>query len=83
MVDIDYPVDMSFAREKTGDEQVLAGNLNPVAVLQDSTPKQIYEALEICHHQAGDRYIVAAGCEITRTTPKENIRILTDYAKSH
>jgi len=83
MVDIDYPVDMSFAREKVGPEQVLAGNLNPVAVLQDSTPKQIYEALEICHHQAGDRYIVAAGCEITRTTPKENVRVLTDYAKSH
>lgn len=83
MVDIDYPVDMSFAREMVGSEQVLAGNLNPVAVLQDSTPKQIYEALEKCHHQAGDRYIVAAGCEITRGTPKENVRVLTDYAKSH
>jgi len=83
MIDVDYPVDILFAREKLGPEQVIAGNLNPVAVLQDSTPKQIYEVLEECHHQAGNNYIVAAGCEIPRGTPNENVRVLTDYAKSH
>ncbi len=82
-VDIDYPVPMSKARNKTGPAQILAGNINPVAVLQDGTPEQIYKAVKKCHEEAGDKFILAAGCEITRGTSPQNVRVLTDYAVSN
>ena len=83
MIDLDFPVSLNLAREKMGAGQVICGNINPVAVLRDKTPDEVYKAIEQCHKEAGKNYIVAAGCEITRDTQIENIRVLSDYAKSH
>ena len=83
IVDLDYPVPVSEGREKMGQAQIICGNIDPVAVLQDSTPEQIHHAIEQCHKEAGSNFIVGAGCEVTRTTPSENLRVLTDYAQSH
>jgi MtaA/CmuA family methyltransferase len=82
IVDVDYMVPISRAREEMGPEQVLAGNLDPVAALRNATPPSITEALAECHRQAGPRYIVAAGCEVPRDTPEENLLALRDYARS-
>jgi MtaA/CmuA family methyltransferase len=81
-VDVDYMVPLAQARQEMGPDQVLAGNLNPVAVLRNGTPESIRAALAECHRQAGDRYIVAAGCEVPRDTPPENVLTLRDYARS-
>ncbi len=83
MIDLDYYTPVSHARGKMGPDQVVAGNIDPVAVLQDSTPEEIYKAVEQCHKEAGKRFIVGAGCEVTRGTPPENVRVLTEYARSH
>ncbi len=83
MVDLDFPCPVAMGREKMGPDQVICGNINPVSVLQDSTAEQVEHALETCHRQAGDRFIVGAGCEVTRDTPVENIRVLCDYAMTH
>jgi MtaA/CmuA family methyltransferase len=83
MIDLDFPSPVRLAREKMGPKQVICGNINPVAVLRDQTPEEIYQAIENCHKEAGDKYIVGAGCEITRDTPQENIRTLARYAASH
>jgi uroporphyrinogen decarboxylase len=79
-IDIDYPVSMADARQKLGLGQVIAGNLNPVAVLRDTNPEAIYRELENCHIQAGKNYIVAAGCEIPADTAHENVQTLREYA---
>jgi MtaA/CmuA family methyltransferase len=83
MVDIDYPCPIALARENMGPQQVICGNINPVSVLQDGSAEDVFKAIENCHKEAGDKYIVGAGCEITRDTPIENLRVLTDYAISH
>jgi len=83
IVDLDYMVPVSQAREKMGQSQIICGNIDPVAVLQDSTPDQIHQAVEQCHKEAGSNFIVGAGCEVTRNTAPENLRVLTDYAQSH
>ena len=83
IVDLDYPVPVSQGREKMGPGQILLGNLDPVSVVRDSTPEQIYKAIEKCHSEAGGNFIVGAGCEITRDTAAENLRVLTNYALSH
>jgi MtaA/CmuA family methyltransferase len=83
MIDLDYPSPMRMAREKMGQKQVICGNINPVSVLQDASPEEIYKAVEICHKEAGENFIVGAGCEVTRDTPLENIKVLGYYASSH
>ncbi len=83
MIDIDYPSPVSMAREKMGPKQVLCGNINPVSVLRDSSPDEIYKAVENCQKEAGDNFIVGAGCEVCRDTPLENLKTLARYASSH
>jgi len=83
IVDIDSQVPLSEARQKMGPNQVLLGNLDPVRELRDGSPASVTAALAECHRQAGPRYIVAAGCEVTRDTPPENMRALARYAQTH
>jgi len=83
IVDLDYMVPVLEGREKMGPTQILLGNIDPVSVLRDGTPEKIYQAVEKCHKEAGSNFIVGAGCEVTRDTTPENLRVLTDYAQSH
>jgi MtaA/CmuA family methyltransferase len=83
IVDLDYPAPVEEGRAQMGTDQVLLGNINPVRVLREGSPDEIYAAIEACHRQAGARYVVGAGCEVTRDTPHENLRALTEYARSH
>ena len=82
IVDLDYMVSVAQAREEMGPEQVLLGNIDPVSVLRAGTPESITEAIAQCHREAGDRYIVSAGCEVPRDTPEENLLALRDYARA-
>jgi MtaA/CmuA family methyltransferase len=83
MVDLDSKAPLSDAREQMGPEQVLAGNIDPVQILRNGTPESIAEALSECHHAAGKNYIVGAGCEVPRDTPKENLIALCEFAHNH
>lgn len=66
-----------------GPQQVLLGNLDPVRVLRDGTAESVCDAVAECHRQAGSRYVVGAGCEIPRDTPKANVRALVTYARGN
>jgi MtaA/CmuA family methyltransferase len=83
MVDIDYPVPMQQARAQTGPQQTLAGNLDPVRDLRNGSPETIVQLLEALHQQAGARWIVAAGCEVVRDTPHENLLAMVEFAQTH
>lgn len=82
IVDLDYPAPIDAARQAMGPNQVLLGNIDPVAALRDGTPESVTAAIADCHNKAGDRYIVSAGCEVTRDTPHDNVRAMRDYARS-
>ena len=83
IVDLDYITPVSEGRDKMGPNQVISGNIDPVRTLKDGTPESVYEAVAECHKQAGNRFIVAAGCEVPRDTPPENLHAMLDYAKEH
>ncbi|MGQ9575743.1 MAG: uroporphyrinogen decarboxylase family protein [Thermoguttaceae bacterium] len=83
IVDLDSMVPVGKARQEMGPQQVLLGNLDPVALLRHSTPEAIQAALAECHGQAGEKYIVGAGCEVPRDTPPENVLAMRDYARQH
>ncbi len=83
LVDLDYPAPLSEGRTQMVDQQVLLGNIDPVRVLRDGTPHTVYQAIGECHRQAGERYIVGAGCEVPRDTPHNNLLALAQYAQAH
>lgn len=83
IVDLDYPSSMADARSAMGSRQMLLGNIDPVRVLQDATSTIVYESIAACHAEAGPRYIVGAGCEVTRGTPHENVHALVRYGREH
>lgn len=83
IVDLDFMVPLAAAREKMGPTQVLLGNIDPVKCLRNGSPADVTEAIRRCHLEAGNRYIVGAGCEIPRGTPHSNVKALADYARSH
>lgn len=82
IVDLDSLASLADARRAMGRDQILLGNLNPVAALRESTPAAVTAALAECHRQAGPRYIVGAGCEVVRDTPVENVQAMVDYARA-
>lgn len=76
IVDIDWQVDGTVARQHLGRETVLAGFLDPVSVVSAQTPRAIRKKLGEAYRQVGDPFMVAAGCEIPSTTPPENLLAL-------
>jgi len=81
IVDVDFLVSLEHARRETGPQQVLLGNLDPVRALRDGTPDGIRAAVAACRRAAGPRYIVGAGCEVTRDTPPANVHALRAAAE--
>ncbi len=83
IVDLDFLAPLDEARAAMGPAQLLLGNIAPVRDLRGGTPEAIYAIVGACHEQAGERYIVGAGCEVPRDTPDENLRALVHYAREH
>jgi MtaA/CmuA family methyltransferase len=83
IVDLDSLTPLDAARRKMGAGQALLGNIDPVRVLRAGTPESVDAAIAECHAEAGQHYIVGAGCEVPRDTPEENLRALTRYAREH
>jgi len=82
LVDLDFMVSVAAARAAMGPNQVFTGNIDPVAVVRNGTPEGITAAIAQCHEEAGQHYVVAAGCEIPRDTSHQNVEALARYAKS-
>ncbi len=80
LIDIDFPQTLAQVRAEVGPDVCLAGNVHPVEVLYRGTPDMVRRAFEGCRSEAGERYILAAGCEIPAGTPEPNLRALFDFA---
>lgn len=81
IIDIDSMVPMDEARAKIGPLACLLGGVDPVRELQNATPQELMIALAKYHQQAGEHYIVGAGCEVTPGTLSENLKTMAAYAK--
>jgi MtaA/CmuA family methyltransferase len=82
IVDLDFLAPVSEGRAAMGPGQVILGNVDPVRVVRNGTPEDVYRAVRECHMQAGPRFVVAPGCEIPRDTPHENVRVFAEYART-
>ena len=78
ILDCDWMVDMAKAREILGSKVTLAGNLDPVHAIMNSTPENIKRKFREIYEEVGNPYLVNAGCEIPVGTPIENLRALCE-----
>jgi MtaA/CmuA family methyltransferase len=73
IIDLDWQVDLDHAREILGNEVVLGGNINPVLV-QDKSEEEVYAlSRRLVDKYKDQKYLLAAGCEITVLTPHQNL----------
>lgn len=78
ILDIDHMVDMNYARKIIGDKVALSGNLDPVSVIKNGSPKIISDQIKRIYENVGNPYIVNAGCEIPSGTPIENLKAMCE-----
>lgn len=72
IVDVDWMVPMADAASAfTG--QSPCGNFDPVAVMLQGTPDEVFDVTLACRAQGGPRFISMAGCEIPDGTPAANL----------
>ena len=73
IIDLDWMVDMGAAAAAHGQRVSFCGNFDPVAVMLQGTPQQVYEASQACMRAGGQRSFSAGGCEIPDGTPRDNL----------
>ena len=74
IIDLDWMADIRRAAEILGEYPVLCGNFDPVQVMLQGAPEDVYQATQYCLQNGGPRLISGAGCEIPDRTPHENLR---------
>ncbi len=74
IIDVDWMVSLSAARDAVGPDVTLAGNFNPTAVLLQGTPDGVAQAARDCIASAGAKFILQPGCEVPPGTPEANLR---------
>jgi len=81
IIDIDWMVDMERAHEAVGDGITLCGNLDPVAVIQDLSARELYRVSRaFVESERGRNFIFSGGCEVTVNTPPENLHAMREAA---
>ena len=73
IIDLDWMVDLTQAAETIGDRAALCGNFDPVAVMLQGSPEEVYRSAAACARDGGGRSFSAAGCEIPDGTPHANL----------
>jgi len=80
---IDTKVDIAKAMEAIGDKTCIAGNVDPVDVLELGTRSAVIEATDECLRKGtakGGGFILLPGCDPAGGVPEENITAFVDTA---
>jgi len=85
IIDIDWMVNVDACAEAFGEGPAFSGNFDPVAILKEGSPEQVYQAALDCLQRGGPKSISNAGCEVPIGTPHANLdaqsRAIRDYAE--
>ena len=84
IVDLDHMVDIEKAAEIFPESMCICGNFDPATVLYQGTPELVYEHVKRCMGiQDKNRNFIAAGCEIPRDAPEENILAVAEAIRAY
>ena len=80
MISLDSKVDLAKAKEIIGGKIGLAGNVNPVSVLEDQEPKEVYAVTTSCleHAAADGGFLLLPGCDISAKVPEHNVSAMIE-----
>ena len=78
VIDVDHMVSLTQVRQSLGRNVAIGGNLDPVADILRGTPDKIRSKLHRCYLEAGNPFMVNAGCEIPSATPAQNLQALCE-----
>jgi uroporphyrinogen decarboxylase len=83
-VSIDHKVDIAEAKRMFRGRTCLAGNVDPVHILLESTPSDVEAACWDCLDKAapGGGFILMPGCDLPPNVPEENLRTFLRTAES-
>jgi len=72
---LDSPVDLPAAASQVDPEVILIGNIDPVGVMVQQSPREVARAVrELLHSMARhSNFILSTGCDLPYETPHENI----------
>jgi len=73
MIDIDFMVPLAEVDQVLAGRNAPSGNVDTVKILQQGTPEQVRTAVKTCVAEGGDLLFLAAGCEVPKFTPPENL----------
>ena len=82
IIDLDWMVPVAWARNVAGPDQVLAGNIDPAAVLLRGTAVQVAGAAAQCLAEGGDRFMLQPGCEVPHGTPPAKVHALVAASRN-
>jgi len=78
---LDYKVDLALAREKLGGKIAFGGQLDPIKVLLEGSPKDVETASKKCINDAGlNGYVLMPGCDVPPKTKMENVQAMIKVA---
>ena len=76
---LDQKVDMAMAKQVCKGRVALAGNVDPVHVMDQGGIDDVLSAAKHCLQAAGpDGFILTTGCEMTPTTPLGNVQAMME-----
>jgi uroporphyrinogen decarboxylase len=79
---LDYKVNLKEAREVFRGKMCIAGNVDPVGVMNQGTPEDVKKASIKCIEDAaeGGGFLLMPGCDIPPTVPLENVQAFAQTA---
>jgi uroporphyrinogen decarboxylase len=82
---LDYKVDLKAAKELFKGKMCIAGNVDPVGVMNEKTPEEVKEASlrAIKDGAEGGGYVLMPGCDIPPSVPLENIQAFINAAHEY
>ena len=80
MISLDSKVDLSKAKEILGGKIGLAGNVNPVSVLEDQEPEGVQRVTVECLEKGAfdGGFLLLPGCDISAKVPEDNVRAMIE-----
>ncbi|MEK7310681.1 MAG: uroporphyrinogen decarboxylase family protein [Chloroflexota bacterium] len=80
---LDYKVNLAVAKERIGNKIALAGNVDPVSILNQKSPDDVRAAAKACIDAASvdGGFILTSGCDLPPTISLDNLRAMLDMAK--
>lgn len=81
--ELDSPTNLAAARATLGPDRMSLGNVSTITDMLKGTPEQVYEASRRCHRICGKAHVVRTGCEVSPTTPAENLHAMVRYSREH